>query len=52
MEWRDECRIAEAFDLICAKQNEHEDRIQAIEYFIARIVEKLRKGEEDEDTES
>ena len=45
MEWRDECRIAEAFDLICAKQNEHEDRIQAIEQFIREM---MKKGGEDE----
>lgn len=48
MEWTDERNIEAAINAICAKQNEHEDRIQAIEHFIARIVEILWKGEEDD----
>lgn len=47
MDWSDERNIETAVNAICAKQNEHEDRIQAIEHFIARIVEKLMKGEEE-----
>lgn len=39
MEWKDECRISEAFHAVMEKQNNHEDRIQAIEKVIAKIEE-------------
>lgn len=55
MEWKDERRISEAFHAVMEKQNNHEDRIQAIEGVIAKIEElmvklvmALQKGEEDE----
>lgn len=47
MEWRDECRISEAFHAVMEKQNNHEDRIQAIEELIAKIVMAIQyKAEE------
>lgn len=39
MEWKDECRISEAFPAAIEKQNNHEDRIQAIEEVIAKTEE-------------
>lgn len=43
MEWKDECRINEAFRAVMEKQNNHEDRIQAIEEVIAKIEELIVK---------
>lgn len=43
MEWKDECRISEAFRAVMEKQNNHEDRIQAIEEVIAKIEELIVK---------
>lgn len=43
MEWKDECRISEAFHAVMEKQNNHEDRIQAIEEVIAKIEELIVK---------
>lgn len=43
MEWKDECRISEAFCAVMEKQNNHEDRIQAIEEVIVKIVMALQK---------